>query len=57
MPISGDVVDLDFGLPAGFEAGFGRPAVIVTAQRVLDAGPEVLSQIRDVLGLLLDVEV
>lgn len=42
MPISGDVVDLDLGLPEGSEAGFRHPAVIVTAQRVLDAGPTVV---------------
>ena len=27
MPTSGDVVDLDLGLPAGREAGFRHPAV------------------------------
>ena len=37
MPISGDVVDLDLGVPEGREAGFGHPAVVVTAQRILDA--------------------
>jgi mRNA interferase MazF len=42
MPTSGDVVDLDLGLPEGSEAGFRHPAVIVTAQRVLDAGPTVV---------------
>ena len=40
MPISGDVVDLD--APEGHEAGFRHPAVIVTAQRILDAGPSVV---------------
>ena len=39
---SGDVVDLDLGLPTGSEAGFGRPAIVVTAQRVLDGGPNVV---------------
>jgi mRNA interferase MazF len=38
---SGDVVDLDLGAPAGREAGF-YPAVVVTAQRILDAAPSVL---------------
>lgn len=34
---SGDVVTLDLGLPEGSEAGLRRPAVVVTAQRVLRA--------------------
>lgn len=42
MLTSGDVVDLDLGLPAGGEAGFRHPAVVVTAQRVLDAEPSVV---------------
>ena len=40
MPTSGDVVDLE--LPQGREAGFRHPAVLVTAQRILDAGPSVV---------------
>jgi mRNA interferase MazF len=40
MPTSGDVVDL--GLPQGREAGFFHPAVLVTAQRILDANPTVV---------------
>ena len=53
MLISGDVVDVDLGLPTGREAGFPRPAVIVTAQEVLDQLPSVVqivpltSTIRD----------
>lgn len=39
---SGDIVDLDLGIPSGREAGMCRPAVIVTAQRVLEAGPSVV---------------
>jgi mRNA interferase MazF len=39
---SGDVVDLDLGIPTGREAGFPRPAVIVTAQAVLDQAPTVV---------------
>ena len=39
---SGDVVTVHLGTPAGREAGFGRPAVVVTAQRILDAGPSVV---------------
>ena len=42
MLTSGDVVDLDLGFPAGQEAGFRHPAVVVTAQRVLDAEPSVV---------------
>jgi mRNA interferase MazF len=42
MPTSGDVVDLDLGAPEGREAGFRHPAVVVTAQRILDATPSVL---------------
>ena len=42
MLTSGDVVDLDLGTPEGREAGFRHPAVVVTAQRVLDADPSVV---------------
>jgi len=42
MPTSGDVVDLDLGAPEGREAGFRHPAVLVTAQRILNAGPSVV---------------
>jgi mRNA interferase MazF len=42
MPSSGDVVDLELGMPEGREAGFRHPAVLVTAQRVLDAAPSVV---------------
>lgn len=42
MPNSGDVVDLELGVPEGREAGFAHPAVVVTAQRILDAGPSVM---------------
>ena len=42
MPNSGDVVDLELGAPEGREAGFRHPAVLVTAQRILDAGPSVV---------------
>ena len=41
MLSSGDVVDLDLGTPAGREAGCRHPAVVVTAQRILDASPSV----------------
>jgi len=42
MPTSGDVVDLDLGVPEGREAGFQHSAVLVTAQRILDAHPSVV---------------
>jgi mRNA interferase MazF len=42
MPSSGDVVDLDLGTPEGREAGYRHPAVLVTAQRILDAHPSVV---------------
>lgn len=42
MPTSGDVVDLDLGSPEGMEAGFRHPAVLVTAQRILNADPSVV---------------
>jgi mRNA interferase MazF len=42
MPNSGDVVDVEFGAPEGRETGMRRPAVIVTAQRILDAAPSII---------------
>ncbi len=42
MLTSGDVIDLDLGTPEGREAGFRHPAVVITAQRILDAEPAVL---------------
>lgn len=39
---AGDVVDVDLGTPGAREAGFRHPAVIVTAQRILDASPSVV---------------
>jgi mRNA interferase MazF len=42
MLTSGDVVDLELGTPQGREAGFRHPAVLVTAQRILDAEPSVV---------------
>lgn len=42
MATAGDVVDLELGSPQGREAGFRHPAVLVTAQRILDAGPSVV---------------
>jgi len=42
MLTSGDVVEIDLGTPSGREAGFRHPAVVVTAQRVLDSNPSVI---------------
>ncbi len=42
MLTSGDVVELDLGAPEGREAGFRHPAIVVTAQGVLDADPNVV---------------
>jgi mRNA interferase MazF len=42
MLSSGDVVELDLGTPAGREAGFRHPAVVITAQRILDRSPTVV---------------
>ena len=42
MLTSGDVVELDLGAPEGREAGFLHPAVLVSAQRVLDRNPSVI---------------
>jgi mRNA interferase MazF len=39
---SGDVVELDLGIPSGREAGFRHPAVVATAQRILGASPSVI---------------
>ncbi len=42
MLTPGDVVELDLGTPAGSEAGLHRPAIVVTAARVLGGGPNVV---------------
>ena len=42
MLSSGDVVELDLGLSVGRQAGFAHPAVVVTAQRILDGDPTVI---------------
>jgi mRNA interferase MazF len=42
MLTSGDVVDLDLGSPKGREAGFRHPAVVVTAQGILDESANVI---------------
>lgn len=42
MLTPGDVVELDLGRPTGSEAGLKRPAIVVTAARVLRGGPNVV---------------
>jgi len=42
MLTSGDIVGLDLGIPSGREAGFRHPAVIVTAQPILDHEPSIV---------------
>ena len=42
MQSSGDIVNLDLRRPEGREAGYLHPAVVVTAQRILDAAPTVI---------------
>ncbi len=42
MLTPGDIVVLDLGMPAGSEAGLRRPAIVVTAARVLRGGPNVV---------------
>ncbi len=42
MPNSGDIVNLDLGRPEGREAGYLHPAVVITAQRILDVAPTVI---------------
>lgn len=60
MLTSGDVVVVDLGTPAGREAGFRHPAVVVTAQRVIDTGAAIVqvvpltSQLR---GFASEVEI
>ena len=42
MLTSGDIVDLDLGLPRGREAGLRRPVVVVTAQEILGESANVV---------------
>ena len=42
MLTQGDVVALDLGMPSASEAGLRRPGIVVTAQRVLRGGPNVV---------------
>lgn len=42
MLTPGDVVELDLGVPSGSEVGLCRPAIIVTARRILRGKPNVV---------------
>lgn len=42
MLTPGDVVELELGNPAGSEAGFHRPAVVITARQILIGEPNVI---------------
>jgi mRNA interferase MazF len=60
MPTSGDVVRLELGLPRGPEAGLTRPAIVITAQRVLAQGPRVIQVVpltRSLRGYATEVTV
>ena len=39
---SGDVCFVELGTPAGREAGFRHPTIVVTAQAILDSAPSVV---------------
>ncbi len=42
MLTPGDIVELDLVAPTGSEAGLSRPAIVVTANRLLRGGPNVI---------------
>lgn len=42
MPTQGDIVELNLGTPIGSKAGMLRPAVVVTAGRILRGEPTVI---------------
>jgi mRNA interferase MazF len=57
---SGDVAYVELGSPAGREAGFQHPAVIVTAQAILDASPSVVHVVpltTTIRGFATEVEI
>ena len=45
MLTSGDLINLELGNPVGSEAGRRRLAVVVTAQTILDGGPNVVQAV------------
>lgn len=57
---SGEVVQLDLGVPRGSEAGLMRPAIVVTAQRILAREPRVIQVVpltRSLRGYATEVTV
>jgi mRNA interferase MazF len=42
MLLAGDVVNIDFGTPIGSEAGFIRPAIVLTANAFLALRPSTI---------------
>lgn len=42
MLTPGDVIELDLGAPSGSEVGLVRPAIVVTAARILRGKPNVV---------------
>lgn len=42
MMHAGEIVEVDFGVPAGSEPGFIRPAVVVSAELILRSRPRTL---------------
>lgn len=42
MLTPGDIVELDLGAPSGSEAGLRRPAIVLTAERILRGEPNVI---------------
>ena len=51
MLTSGDVLDLDLGVPAGREAGFRHPVIVVTAQEILDESANVIQVVPLTSGI------
>lgn len=56
MMHAGEIIDVDFGVPAGSEPGFTRPAAVVTAELILRSRPRTVHVVpRALLGDLLDI--
>lgn len=45
MLTTGHVVDLDLGAPAGAKTGLHRPALVLTPERILQGGPNVVQAV------------
>ena len=60
MLTSGDIIEVDLGVPQGSEAGLTRPAVTVTAQRILARSPSVIQVVpltRTIRGYTTEVTI